>query len=177
MMTQLWIQPNFQLFLDLHFQHESPPEQMAGCYKNTSVGATFTITDIIWTLLNRCPANVRASPVRKDTPRLCPWKPNATKVAGGGEHRVQHIGRGSLKTALCDCDIVQRVPCACGFINPSEKTLHVFPSLQWKTEEVTFRTDVFCSSKMVRHNRAADGRYHCARSLVFCRCFWCLCLV
>ncbi|KAK9967667.1 hypothetical protein ABG768_002046 [Culter alburnus] len=41
---------------------------MAGCYKNTSVGATFTITDIIWTLLNRCPANVRASPVRKDTP-------------------------------------------------------------------------------------------------------------
>lgn len=126
-MTQL--QPNFQLFLDLHFQHESPPEQMAGCYKNTSVGATFAIADIIWTLLNRCRGNVRASPVRKDAPRLCPRKPNATKLAGGGEHRFQHIGRGSLKTALCDCDVVQRAPCACSFINPSEKNAACFSIL------------------------------------------------
>lgn len=41
-----------------------------------------------------------------------------------------------------------------------------------KTGEVTFRTAVFCSNKMVLHNRAADGRHHCARSLEFCRVFF-----
>lgn len=98
-------------------------------------------------------------------------RPNATKLAGGGEHPFQHIGRGSFKTALYDRDVEQRAPCVRGFINPSGKTLHVFPALQRKTGEVTFRTPEFCSSRMLQHNRAADGRYRCVRSLVFCRCF------